>query len=179
MILTIREPQPQPFSYLNQQYTRIWDNGAKDDRKMTRLKVQFEYPESAKSSAASTTGESTDAGGNNSNKDKNRSSSNHAMSSSGGEGDLVIDSSYEACWAELQSLKQKYDQVRDYTVHLTADRDSLVAKLERIQSEMAQDGRKIDDSKTFKEARGAAAGVSLFFVLLAVLVSFLLGYMIT
>jgi hypothetical protein len=98
---------------------------------------------------------------------------------------LGPDSSYETCWAELQGLKKKYDQVREYTVHLTAERDSVVAKLERLQNEMLQDSSgksgKGGGVEGLKEtARGVAGGdYSLFFILVAALLSFLLGYLLS
>ena len=179
-------PKAHPFFELKKrtrqhtQFTRIWETGNKDDRKMARLKVEFDYP--VRSSAAAT---ADDAPG-------PRSSPNHATSATGGEDNyesgsatLGPDSSYEACWAELQGLKKKYDQVREYTVHLTAERDSVVAKLERLQNEMLQDS----SGKTGKgggvgglreTARGVASGdYSLFFILLAALLSFVLGYFLS
>jgi hypothetical protein len=148
---------------------------------MARLKVEFDYP--VRSSAAAN---ADDAPG-------SRSSPNHATSATGGEDNyesgsaaLGPESSYEACWAELQGLKKKYDQVREYTVHLTAERDSVVAKLERLQNEMLQDS---SGGKTGKgggvgglreTARGVAGGdYSLFFILLAALLSFVLGYFLS
>jgi predicted nuclease with TOPRIM domain len=100
---------------------------------------------------------------------------------------MTENSSYEACWAELQELKKKYDQVREYTVHLTAERDSVLSKLERLQKEMKLEGEgdRTKDKATsrfaLKEtARGiAVSDYSLFMVLFAAVVAFLAGYFVS
>lgn len=43
---------------------------------------------------------------------------------------------------ELQSLRKKYDAVVEYTVHLTAERDSIVAQLENSQRELLKEKAK-------------------------------------
>lgn len=55
-------------------------------------------------------------------------------SSLGGNPDLVV--------AELQNLRKKYDAVVEYTVHLTAERDSIVAQLESAQRELNKEKSK-------------------------------------
>ena len=40
---------------------------------------------------------------------------------------------------ELDNLKKKYDAVVDYTVHLTAERDAIVAQLEDSQKELSRE----------------------------------------
>lgn len=150
---------------------------------MIRLKVQYQYPEVAsRSSAPRGASSPTGTGGDD---DINAINSNLNNGVGGG---VTGDSSYEACWAELQQLHRKYDQVREYTVHLTAERDTVVSKLERLQSELAQQeqareggGRRRNGDAAMKQAaRGIAlSDFSLFAVLVAAVVSFLVGYYVS
>lgn len=47
--------------------------------------------------------------------------------------------SQESTRAELEGLKKKYDAVVEYTVHLTAERDTIVAQLEEAQRELSRE----------------------------------------
>ena len=49
------------------------------------------------------------------------------------------DSSSDSVLSELLSLRKKYDAVVEYTVHLTAERDSVVAQLEEVHKELGRD----------------------------------------
>lgn len=51
--------------------------------------------------------------------------------------------------AEYEQLKKKYDAVVEYTVHLTAERDAIVAQLEEAQRDL---------SREITKRRSAAAG---------------------
>jgi regulator of replication initiation timing len=45
----------------------------------------------------------------------------------------------ETLYAELQNLRKKYDAVVEYTVHLTAERDTVVQRLEEAERELARE----------------------------------------
>jgi regulator of replication initiation timing len=64
-------------------------------------------------------------------------------------------SSYESILSELQILRQKYDAVVDYTVHLTAERDSLVKQLEDTKAEEGG-GKKMTSSPSRKGEKSAS-----------------------
>lgn len=51
--------------------------------------------------------------------------------------------------AEYEQLKKKYDAVVEYTVHLTAERDAIVAQLEEAQRDL---------SREISKRRSTAAG---------------------
>jgi hypothetical protein len=81
---------------------------------------------------------------------------------------------------ELQNLRKKYDSVVEYTVHLTAERDSIVGQLESAQKELTnRDKRKKIDGvaavRKDKETDAVIQGFSLFAVLATALICFLLG----
>jgi hypothetical protein len=57
--------------------------------------------------------------------------------STDGSSDAPVSS--DAMLAELLSLRKKYDAVVEYTVHLTAERDTIVAQLEEVQREYAKE----------------------------------------
>ena len=47
----------------------------------------------------------------------------------------------ESLFAELQNLRKKYDAVVEYTVHLTAERDTIVQRLEETEKELTREGK--------------------------------------
>jgi hypothetical protein len=60
----------------------------------------------------------------------------------------------EQLFSELQNLKNKYDEVIAYTVHLTAERDTLCAKNDEIDRELRREiARKKDAPRTGKQER--------------------------
>jgi hypothetical protein len=98
----------------------LWEEGsAKSDRKM-KLRVEFRYPDLLQRQASPAA-------------EKSLSRSDSAQNTGG---------SYEAVFTELQTLRKKYDAVVEYTVHLTAERDTIVAQLEEAKNSYAKDGRK-------------------------------------
>jgi hypothetical protein len=115
------------------QYTRIWDAGQKDDRKNIKLKVNFKYPEPPAGSAPSSSfgGQTISENVENVRSTLTRVSAPLTMD------DVIRDPSMVL--TELDSLKKKYDAVVDYTVHLTAERDTIVAQLEQTQRELSRE----------------------------------------
>lgn len=104
------------------QLTKIWE-GSKDDRKNIKLKVEFRHNGQATTSSSSTrpTGD-----------EDLRSSlarSNHTKDKG------TTNAAPEVVMTELQNMRKKYDAVVEYTVHLTAERDAIVAQLENLQRE--------------------------------------------
>ena len=57
----------------------------------------------------------------------------------------------DTVFSELLSLKEKYDAVVEYTVHLTAERDSIVAQFEDLQREYA---REVSQRKSVDKSSG-------------------------
>ena len=88
-------------------------------------------------------------------------------------------------YAELQSLRKKYDDVIAYTVHLTAERDTLITQNEETRRELAREAqrrRKEDPGsrgdKTEKLAdnkKVVQQGFTLFSVVLCAFIAFLMG----
>ena len=60
-----------------------------------------------------------------------------------------IQNSPEIILAELLTLRKKYDAVVEYTVHLTAERDTIVSKLDELQREYSRElsRKKVDTPK--------------------------------
>lgn len=180
-------PRPSLFTPIFAlQYTRLWEVGSKDDRKLHKLKVQFSYPSGGRGSSQA------DAQSIELEDERNGSPGLGSLGGLGGLGGIdAPPDSYESCWAELQALKKRFDQIREYTVNLTVDRDNIVNKLEALQQEMATDTGPggAGNRAGHKDApRGGQAGTSqtgrsgsgglyseAFYILLAALLSFLAG----
>lgn len=162
--------------------------GNKDDRKLHKLKVQFNYPSGGR-------GSSSQSGASARGPEEEARSALNGSPGLGGLGGLsglngndAPPDSYESCWAELQALKKRFDQIREYTVNLTVDRDNIVTKLEALQREMAAEnggpgarGAQKDMPRGGQAgtAQGGLSGGSMyseaFYILLAALLSFLAG----
>lgn len=61
--------------------------------------------------------------------------------------------SLKSAQEELEALRKKYDAVVEYTVHLTAERDTIVAQLEEAQKDLSREvakrrGMSMDSSNT-------------------------------
>lgn len=186
-------PHSPPLLLYYPQYTRLWEGGNKDDRKLNKLGVVFEYPAggAAQRIKASDPYEAED-----NNDDTQHRGMDSVHSSPLGalpplqNGEDGHPESYESCWAELQALKKRFDQIREYTVNLTVDRDNIVNKLEALQQEMAAEAAgQGGQGKNAETSRGNQAGAAqpvatkgpsntymdAFFILLAALASFVVG----
>jgi hypothetical protein len=49
---------------------------------------------------------------------------------------------YEDVFSELMTLRKKYDAIVEYTVHVTAERDTCVAELEAVKKGSGRDAKK-------------------------------------
>jgi len=172
----------------------LWD-GPKDDRKSVKLKVEFAYADniSQQQGDASQThgGHSRQGPSVSENVESVRNRLNVSEGGNRGAEDtpnaISASATPEAIFSELQSLRKKYDAVVEYTVHLTAERDAIVSQLEVSQRELSK-----EKSKRKGEAGGSGGGAggknekgadkkvvekgfSLFVVLFAALICFLIG----
>jgi hypothetical protein len=112
------------------QLTKIWD-GPKDDRKNIKLKVEFRYPEqSSVRSSSADRGFGPDAF---------RAGVARKPST---DDSASVANTPELMLTELQNMRKKYDAVVEYTVHLTAERDAIVAQLENLQRELNKEKAK-------------------------------------
>lgn len=99
----------------------------------------------------------------------------------GGNGIVGSSSQPELLFAELQSLRKKYDAVVEYTVHLSSERDGLVAQLEALQRELAKEkAKKKEGNGSSKggdknDKRVIERGFSLGVILITALICFILG----
>jgi hypothetical protein len=120
----------------NNQYSRIWES--KENRSNLRLKVKFTNILSTNLNNENDKGitklQNTPRQNNVNNKqqtpsnnENNFSSDNNENNSSGDNNENIIE--------ELLTLQRKFDQVVEYTVHLTAERDSIVSQLEDCKRE--------------------------------------------
>ena len=89
----------------------------------------------------------------------------------------------EAMFAELQSLRKKYDAVVEYTVHLTAERDYHFTQLEDLRREFSREKahKKTPNESTLKrggvkeEKPVVQQGFSFVVVALVAIISFLVA----
>lgn len=102
-------------------------NGPKDDKKNIKLKVDFLLDERKFSSHETIDG-------------------SDALRSKLSKGDAV-DSNNESVISELLALRKKYDAVVEYTVHLTAERDTVVSQLDECQKELNREKQKKKNEK--------------------------------
>lgn len=150
----------------------MWASSGQNDRKNLKLKVQFNYPDP--SSAASSSARGDGSGGSATSRSvgvsenveivRNRLAHSSASSASGAaSGGNSEDSHWqnltpEAIHAELMNLKKKYDVVVEYTVHLTAERDTLMAQMEELQREYAREANRNNKGDTPRGMNKAAEG---------------------
>lgn len=138
------------------QFSKLWD-GPKDDRKSVKLKVEFTYPDTSAgpfsdpSSASSTRRAPASVSENVENVRSRLSAGGEGSAATPGrnadEGIALGATNPDAIFGELQGLRKKYDAVVEYTVHLTAERDSIVSQLESSQRELTKEkNRKKGDS---------------------------------
>mmetsp|Transcript_17664 Transcript_17664/g.35749 ORF Transcript_17664/g.35749 Transcript_17664/m.35749 type:complete len:307 (+) Transcript_17664:55-975(+) len=185
-----------PTAQRSDEFSKLWE-GPKDDRKSMKLKVEFTYNDVTKSNTEANRGTSAQrtqlpSVSENVEIVRNRlsaasdqaSSSASAREEGGGNG--VSATSPDAIFAELQTLRKKYDAVVEYTVHLTAERDAIVSQLETANRELTKEKtKKRGDSiggagSGGKNDKGSdkkvvEKGFSLFVVLIVALLCFLFG----
>mmetsp|Transcript_13407 Transcript_13407/g.18365 ORF Transcript_13407/g.18365 Transcript_13407/m.18365 type:complete len:306 (+) Transcript_13407:51-968(+) len=169
------------------EFAKVWE-GAADVRKNIKLKVEFNYRNISENDSllpsASTVRkaiarapESTTAVPT-SNEDTSKANLNSSNKIN----------NPEVILSELQTLRKKYDAVVEYTVHLTTERDSIFAQLESAQRELIKEKAKKKSSAsssstsdstpstvTEKKKASEKSGFSLPIVILAALLSFLIG----
>jgi hypothetical protein len=171
------------------QFSRIWDDSAKDDRRNQKLRVEFSFAEAIKP-LPSVPEDSELSSPVSSRIDGLRASAASVQP------DLVSGSkstadpssmSPEALLAELQSLRKKYDAVVEYTVHLTAERDYHFTQAEERRKEESRDKskKKADAAaprlskggidKAVDKKNGGFSGFSPLVLVIIALLSFFLG----
>lgn len=141
------------------EYNKLWEDSPKNDRKL-KLKVEFSYPPASRSPSSGAL----------------KTESDVAKQLARSDAPLSTGSSYEAVLGELQTLRKKYDAVVEYTVHLTAERDTLVGQLEEYKKDAA--GNKKITASPKKGDRGTnriQQGFSLLSIAVIAAVFFLLG----
>lgn len=145
------------------QFSKLWD-GPKDDKKSVKLKVEFTYPAtSSASSAAAGSGMNSEPSSASrraptvsENVEAVRSRlTNDTPFTRAGDDATASATSPEAIFGELQGLRKKYDAVVEYTVHLTAERDAIVAQLETSQRELTK-----EKAKKRGDSMGGGGGAS-------------------
>lgn len=109
-----------------------------------KLKVEFTYPSPDRLSTPAARGASLE----------------QTQTSGSGGGDNVLN--------ELQTLRKKYDAVVEYTVHVTAERDTVVAELEELKKEGARDPKKKGGSSPRQGAADSAADRRVMQVLIVI-----------
>lgn len=131
--------------------SKLWDGPNKDDKRNIKLKVEFIYPDHTPTVSRGPTVSNNIPTSVSENVDsvRNRLTRNAAEADSvttSGNPDLIL--------VELQNLRKKYDAVVEYTVHLTAERDSIVGQLEAAQKELTnrdKQRKKVDGSVATKK----------------------------
>lgn len=128
-----------PSAEKTDELSKLWD-GPKDDKKNIKLKVDFKYPDNLINSPITkpmtTIPENIESIRN---KINPKSSSDNNSNSNN---NIPSNSSPEVIFSELQNLRKKYDAVVEYTVHLTAERDSIVNQLDLVQRELNKEKSK-------------------------------------
>lgn len=142
--------------------SKLWEGPNKDDKRNIKLKVEFIYPDQV---AAATRGPSV---GNKipASVSENVDTVRNRLARNTAEADSVTASGNPALISmELQNLRKKYDAVVEYTVHLTAERDSIVSQLEAAQKELTnrdKQRKKVDGTITAKKDKDAEQVVQVY-----------------
>lgn len=173
------------------EYTKFWGSGKTEDAQSHKLKVEFIYADISRSNSSSSSRTGVNIGTRSGRVSSSMGGDAAASDpTTGGMGGMSSDmKGYEGdpdqAFAELQSLRKKYDDVIAYTVHLTAERDSLITQIEEARRELtreAQKKKKEDNGsrgdKTEKSAdnkKVTQQGFTLFSVVFFAFLAFLMG----
>lgn len=108
-----------------EELSKLWASAAaagKDDKRSLKLSVDYNYPKKSSTpiNFPSQTSPTPD--------NINTSSTNHSSSH-------IANNNSSSDLRDIQELKVKYDAIVEYTVHLTAERDMIVAQLETLKKE--------------------------------------------
>jgi len=103
----------------------------KEETKSMKLKVEFSYPEHVIDGSSSSRSQIKSVS-------ENVAALRNRMHVSESNGIRPLDSSGspDVVFSELQALRKKYDDVIAYTVHLTAERDNLIAQNDENRREL-------------------------------------------
>lgn len=128
--------QEMPQAKRSEELAKLWDKGD-EEKKSAKLKVNFTCVPEVVAAPAVKPSVSIQESSEDLKSKLQRKSKDQELSSS----------SPEVIIAELQNLRKKYDNVVEYTVNLTSERDSIVAQLESAQRELAKERPKKKDGK--------------------------------
>jgi len=160
------------------EYTKIWDDSQKDDRKNIKLKVEFQYADkdtAVQKDAAYQSAASTPV------RNSNGAETVRGVLARPPGTDEHLSGNSADSGKELEALKKKYDAVVEYTVHLTAERDTILAQLEVAQRQLASNStnnkRATDPARPVKTKDGEqkTQGYPFYFLILAAVLFFFVG----
>ncbi len=177
-----------PINERGDEYQEIWESAGKDELKNHKLRVEFNISDRSPeipSSIPMTPNDSSKSRSIN----VDTSTTARTVHSAEGERDRVgeVPGSPESIYAELQSLRKKYDAVVEYTVHLTAERDYHFTQLEELKREIAKEKSKkkllpsattptnVEGKKEKGDKVVVQQGFSFLVVLIVAIISFLLA----
>lgn len=113
----------------------MWDASEKD-KKNIKLKVEFQYDDSTIPKSKSPEKSSVVADTENIRNKIGRVAADSNSSNITSATENVIQDNIKS---EYEILKKKYDAVVEYTVHLTAERDTIVTQLEEAQKDLSRE----------------------------------------
>ena len=119
-----------------------------------KLKIEFIYPENLAEISSSSKDQSTSVPAN------LNALRNKMPSSDQSTNNFSANTSPDTIFSELQSLRKKYDDVIAYTVHLTAERDSLIAQYDESRRELNREISRRKASETSKTQKPEKVGES-------------------
>jgi len=119
-----------------------------------KLKIEFIYPENLTEISSSSKDQSTSVPAN------LNALRNKMPSSDQSTNNFSANTSPDTIFSELQSLRKKYDDVIAYTVHLTAERDSLIAQYDESRRELNREISRRKASETSKTQKPEKVGES-------------------
>ena len=119
-----------------------------------KLKIEFIYPENLAEISSSSKDQNTSVPAN------LNALRNKMPSSDPSTNNFSANTSPDTIFSELQSLRKKYDDVIAYTVHLTAERDSLIAQYDESRRELNREISRRKASETSKTQKPEKVGES-------------------
>ena len=129
---------------INIQYTRIWKLASADEKKNLKLKVDVTYQ---KLQGQPLTSEGKEDVRSRLSRETERVKEVEHRSKEGTEDDSREEGTSESIFADLLNLRDKYDALIEYTVLLTAERDTIVQRLDETEKQLAREASRSNVSR--------------------------------
>ena len=161
------------------EYNRVLESS--EEKSISKYKVKYSYPSTSQTTGAAR----NNPGGPNNNTPMTTKNGSKTPTTAAGAASTTTPTndpnSIDSILSELQTLRTSYDKVLELTVNLTAEKDTMIAKLESKQNERKEKSKLIEKER--KGTKGGMAGAmkkrglfSYTFMVVAAILAFFIGY---